>query len=43
MRLNVEALSKNYRGGVQALRGLQLSLEPGVLVCWVRMAPANRR
>lgn len=31
MRLNVEALSKNYRGGVQALRGLQLSLEPGVL------------
>jgi ABC-2 type transport system ATP-binding protein len=31
MRLNVEALSKNYRGGVQALRGVQLSLEPGVL------------
>ncbi len=31
MRLNVEALSKNYRGGVHALRGVQLSLEPGVL------------
>src|SRR5277367_5498895 len=31
MRLNVEALSKNYRGGLQALRGVQLSLEPGVL------------
>lgn len=31
MRLNVEGLSKNYRGGVQALRGVQLALEPGVL------------
>src|SRR5271155_3451242 len=31
MRLNVEALSKNYRGGVHALRGVQLSLGPGVL------------
>src|SRR5271155_1466083 len=31
MRLNVEALSKNYRGGVHALRGVQLSIEPGVL------------
>src|SRR5271154_5986251 len=31
MRLNVEALSKNYRGGVHALRGVQLSLAPGVL------------
>jgi ABC-2 type transport system ATP-binding protein len=31
MRLNVESLTKNYRGGVQALRGVQLALEPGVL------------
>jgi ABC-2 type transport system ATP-binding protein len=31
MRLNVEGLSKNYRGGVQALRGVQLALGPGVL------------
>ncbi|MGA2420603.1 MAG: ABC transporter ATP-binding protein [Candidatus Acidiferrum sp.] len=31
MRLNVEALSKNYRGGVHALREVQLSLAPGVL------------
>jgi ABC-2 type transport system ATP-binding protein len=31
MRLNVEGVSKNYRGGVLALRGVQLSLEPGVL------------
>jgi ABC-2 type transport system ATP-binding protein len=31
MRLDVEALSKNYRGGVHALRGVKLSLEPGVL------------
>jgi ABC-2 type transport system ATP-binding protein len=31
MRLNVEALCKTYRGGVHALRGVQLSLEPGVL------------
>jgi ABC-2 type transport system ATP-binding protein len=31
MRLNVEALSKNYRGGVHALRGVQLTLNPGVL------------
>jgi ABC-2 type transport system ATP-binding protein len=31
MRLNVEGVSKNYRGGVHALRGVQLSLEPGVL------------
>ena len=31
MRLNVESLSKNYQGGVHALRGVQLALEPGVL------------
>jgi ABC-2 type transport system ATP-binding protein len=31
MQLTVEILSKNYRGGVQALRNLQLSLKPGVL------------
>jgi ABC-2 type transport system ATP-binding protein len=31
MQLTVENLSKNYRGGVQALRNLQLSLKPGVL------------
>jgi ABC-2 type transport system ATP-binding protein len=31
MRLTVEAVAKNYRGGVQALRGVQLSLAPGVL------------
>ena len=31
MKLNVEGVSKNYRGGVHALRGVQLSLEPGVL------------
>jgi len=31
MRLNVESVSKNYRGGVQALRGVELALEPGVL------------
>jgi ABC-2 type transport system ATP-binding protein len=31
MRLNVEALSKNYGGGVHALRGVRLSLAPGVL------------
>ena len=31
MRLTVESLSKNYRGGVQALRSIQLSLKPGVL------------
>jgi ABC-2 type transport system ATP-binding protein len=31
MQLSVENLSKNYRGGVQALRNVQLSLKPGVL------------
>jgi ABC-type multidrug transport system ATPase subunit len=31
MRLTVENLSKNYRGGVQALRSVRLSLKPGVL------------
>ena len=31
MRLNVESLTKIYRGGVQALREVQLGLEPGVL------------
>jgi ABC-type multidrug transport system ATPase subunit len=31
MQLTVENLSKNYRGGVQALRNVQLSLKPGVL------------
>jgi ABC-2 type transport system ATP-binding protein len=31
MHLVVENVSKNYRGGVQALRGLQISLRPGVL------------
>ena len=31
MQLTVENLSKNYRGGVQALRYVQLSLKPGVL------------
>jgi len=31
MQLNVENLSKTYRGGVHALRGVQLSLSPGVL------------
>src|SRR5271157_493820 len=31
MQLTVENLSKNYRGGVQALRSVQLSLQPGVL------------
>jgi ABC-2 type transport system ATP-binding protein len=31
MRLNVESVTKNYRGGVHALRGVQLALEPGVL------------
>jgi ABC-2 type transport system ATP-binding protein len=31
MQLTVESLSKNYRGGVQALRNVQLSLKPGVL------------
>jgi ABC-2 type transport system ATP-binding protein len=31
MQLIVENLSKNYRGGVQALRGVQLPLSPGVL------------
>jgi len=31
MQLIVENLSKNYRGGVQALRGVQLALAPGVL------------
>jgi ABC-type multidrug transport system ATPase subunit len=31
MQLTVDNLSKNYRGGVQALRNIQLSLKPGVL------------
>ena len=31
MRLTVEGLSKTYRGGVQALRGVNLSLKPGLL------------
>ena len=31
MRLHVENLSKNYRGHAQALRGVQISLRPGVL------------
>src|SRR5580700_1379798 len=31
MQLTVENLSKNYRGGVQALDSVQLSLRPGVL------------
>jgi len=31
MQLSVENLSKNYRGSVHALRGVQLSLSPGVL------------
>jgi ABC-type multidrug transport system ATPase subunit len=31
MQLTVDNLSKNYRGGVQALRNMQLSLKPGVL------------
>jgi ABC-type multidrug transport system ATPase subunit len=31
MQLQVESLCKNYRGGVQALRGVQISLRPGIL------------
>ena len=31
MRLHVENLRKNYRGHAQALRGVQISLRPGVL------------
>jgi hypothetical protein len=31
MQLTVDNLSKNYRGGVHALRNVQLSLKPGVL------------
>ncbi|MGB6884736.1 MAG: ABC transporter ATP-binding protein [Candidatus Acidiferrum sp.] len=31
MQLTVENLTKNYRGGIQALRNVQLSLKPGVL------------
>lgn len=31
MRLQVENLSKNYRGGVQALRDVRISLQPGIL------------
>jgi ABC-type multidrug transport system ATPase subunit len=31
MQLQVENLSKNYRGGVQALRSVQISLRPGIL------------
>jgi ABC-type multidrug transport system ATPase subunit len=31
MQLKVENLSKDYRGGIQALRGVQISLRPGIL------------
>ena len=31
MQLKLENLSKNYRGNVQALRGVQISLRPGIL------------
>lgn len=31
MQLKIENLSKNYRGNVQALRGVQISLQPGIL------------
>ena len=31
MQLQVENLSKSYRGGVQALRGVRISLQPGIL------------
>jgi ABC-2 type transport system ATP-binding protein len=31
MRLRVDGVSKEYRGGVRALRGVQLALGPGVL------------
>jgi ABC-2 type transport system ATP-binding protein len=31
MQLRVENLSKNYRGSVQALRSVQISLRPGIL------------
>jgi ABC-type multidrug transport system ATPase subunit len=31
MRLQIESVTKNYRGGVKALRGVQLELGPGVL------------
>ena len=31
MQLQVENLSKNYRGNVRALRGVQISLQPGIL------------
>jgi len=31
MQLKVENLSKNYRGNVQALRSVQISLRPGIL------------
>ncbi len=31
MQVTVENLCKNYRGGTQALRGVQISLRPGVL------------
>jgi ABC-2 type transport system ATP-binding protein len=31
MQLTVENLSKNYRGNVRALRGVQISLQPGIL------------
>ena len=31
MQLQVENLSKNYRGGVQALCNVQIALQPGIL------------
>ena len=31
MRLNIESVTKDYRGGVRALRAVHLALEPGVL------------
>jgi ABC-2 type transport system ATP-binding protein len=31
MQLTIENLSKNYRGGVQALRNVQITLQPGIL------------
>ena len=31
MQLRVENLSKNYRGGVQALRNAEITLQPGIL------------
>jgi len=31
MKLQIENLSKDYRGGVQALRNVNLTVQPGVL------------